>query len=80
MHPCSYALVDLESGELLLTGASDRPPVFGRLADTWVMAADPDGIKRPIPDPPPDWATKLLESLDRRLARVDRGNVGKPVG
>jgi hypothetical protein len=44
MHPCTYALVDLDSGELLLTVASDRPPVFGRLPDTWVVAADPDGI------------------------------------
>lgn len=44
MHPCTYALVDLESGELLLTVTSDRPPVFGRLPDTWVVAADPDGI------------------------------------
>jgi hypothetical protein len=44
MHPCTYALVDLDSGELLLTVSSDRPPVFGRLPDTWVVAADPDGI------------------------------------
>jgi hypothetical protein len=44
MHPCTYALVDLDSGELLLTVASDRPPVFGRLPDTWVVAADPDGL------------------------------------
>jgi hypothetical protein len=38
-------------------------------------------VKHPIPDPPPDWATKLLESLDvaealdQRLARVDRRDV-----
>ena len=44
MHPCTYALVDLDSGELLLTVASDRPPAFGRLPDTWVVAADPNGI------------------------------------
>lgn len=44
MHPCTYALVDLGSGDLLLTVDSDRPPAFGRLPDTWVVAADPDGL------------------------------------
>jgi hypothetical protein len=44
MHPCTYALVDLDSGEMLRTVSSDRPPAFGRLPDTWVVAADPDGI------------------------------------
>lgn len=44
MHHCSYALVDLGSGDVVVTVASDRPPTFGRLADTWVVAADPDGV------------------------------------
>jgi len=44
MHPCTYALLDLDSGEPLLTVESDRPPAFGRLPDTWVVASDPDGI------------------------------------
>lgn len=44
MHPCTYALVDIDSGELLLTVPSDRPPTFGRLPETWVVAADPDGV------------------------------------
>ena len=44
MHPCTYALVDIDSGELLLTVSSDRPPAFGRLPETWVVAADPDGV------------------------------------
>jgi hypothetical protein len=52
MHPCTYALVDLESGELLHTVAGDRPPAFGRLPDTWVVAADPGGIADLVsPDP-----------------------------
>ena len=49
MHPCTYALVGLDSGELLLTVASDRPPAFGRLPDTWVVAADPDAIADLLP-------------------------------
>jgi len=43
MHPCTYALLGVD-GELLLTVDSDRPPAFGRLPDTWVVAADPDGL------------------------------------
>lgn len=43
MHPCSYALVALETGEVLLTAAADRPPYFGRLPGTWTVAADPSG-------------------------------------
>ena len=43
MHACTYALVDPESGESLLTVSADRPPVFGRLPDTWVVAVDPHG-------------------------------------
>jgi hypothetical protein len=49
MHPCTYALVDVESGELLLVLASDRPPVFGHLPETWIVAADPDGRADLIP-------------------------------
>ena len=49
MHPCTYALVDLESGELLATVASDRPPVFGPLPDSWVVAADPNGLADLVP-------------------------------
>jgi hypothetical protein len=43
MHPCSYALVDLETGEVVAQARGDRPPRFGHLPDTWVVAADPDG-------------------------------------
>lgn len=43
MHPCTYALVTVD-GELLHTVDADRPPVFGRLPETWVVAADPDGL------------------------------------
>ncbi len=49
MHPCTYALLDLDSGELLLTVDSDRPPAYGRLPETWVVAADPDGIADLVP-------------------------------
>jgi hypothetical protein len=44
MHPCAYALVDLDSGDVLTVVPSDRPPVFGRLPDTWVVAVDPNGL------------------------------------
>jgi len=44
MHPCAYALVDLGSGDVLSLVPSDRPPSFGRLPDTWVVAADPNGL------------------------------------
>ena len=43
MHPCTYALVDAQTGESLLTVPADRPPVFGRLPATWVVAVDPHG-------------------------------------
>jgi hypothetical protein len=43
MHPCTYALVDLEGGDVVMTLAADRPPQFGRLPATWVVAADPEG-------------------------------------
>lgn len=53
MHPCTYALVDLESGDVVTTAAADRPPQFGVLPNTWVVAADPDGradLLRPTHD------------------------------
>ena len=43
MHPCTYALVDVQTGESVLTVPADRPPVFGRLPETWVVAVDPQG-------------------------------------
>ena len=43
MHPCTYALVDARSGESVLTVSADRPPVFGKLPGTWVVAVDPHG-------------------------------------
>jgi hypothetical protein len=43
MHPCTYALVDAQTGESVLTVPADRPPVFGRLPETWVVAVDPQG-------------------------------------
>ena len=49
MHPCSYALVDLESGAVVTTLAADRPPRFGVLPKTWVVAADPDGRADLVP-------------------------------
>lgn len=43
MHRCSYALVDIETGDVIVTASADRPPRFGRLPVTWIVAADPDG-------------------------------------
>lgn len=43
MHPCTYALVDAASGESVLIVSADRPPVFGKLPDTWIVAVDPHG-------------------------------------
>lgn len=42
-HPVAYALVDLRTGEASVV-PSDRPPVSGRLPETWVVAADPDRL------------------------------------
>jgi len=42
MHDCTYALVDLETGEVVTTKAAERPPQFGLLPDSWVVAADPE--------------------------------------
>ena len=42
MHPCAYALVDLETGGVVKSASSDRPPQFGFLPNTWVVASDPD--------------------------------------
>ncbi|MEO8804801.1 MAG: hypothetical protein ABI433_01870 [Burkholderiaceae bacterium] len=43
MHPCTYALVDALSGQPVLTVPADRPPVFGKLPSSWVVAVDPHG-------------------------------------
>ncbi|HEX3235828.1 MAG TPA: hypothetical protein VHR41_16645 [Gemmatimonadales bacterium] len=43
MHPSTYALVDLVTREVLTLVASDRPPVFGTLPDTWIVVSDADG-------------------------------------
>jgi hypothetical protein len=43
MHPCTYALVDAQSGESLVIVSADRPPVFGKLPDSWIVATDPSG-------------------------------------
>jgi len=52
MHPCSYALVDLETRDVVATIESDRPPHFGLLPDDWVVAADPEGRADLVPPPP----------------------------
>lgn len=49
MHPCTYALVDLETGDVVARRAADRPPHFGLLPDTWVVAADPEGRADLVP-------------------------------
>jgi hypothetical protein len=49
MHACTYALVDLESGEILATAPADRPPRFGALPDTWIVASDPAGCADLLP-------------------------------
>jgi hypothetical protein len=52
MHPCTYALVDLETRDVVATIAADRPPHFGLLPDDWVVAADPEGRADLVPPPP----------------------------
>jgi hypothetical protein len=52
MHPCTYALVDIETGDVVATSASDRPPHFGLLPSSWVVAADPEGRADLVPPPP----------------------------
>jgi hypothetical protein len=42
MHPCSYALVDPESRAVVAVRVADRPPVFGRLPESWIVVSDPD--------------------------------------
>jgi hypothetical protein len=49
MHPCSYALVDLATGDVVARASGDRPPRFGHLPDTWVVAGDPDGRADLVP-------------------------------
>ena len=52
LHPCTYALVDLETGDVVARHASDRPPHFGLLPSSWVVAADPEG-RADLVSPPP---------------------------
>jgi hypothetical protein len=42
MHPCAYALVDPHTRTVVTNRVSDRPPVFGRLPASWIVASDPD--------------------------------------
>lgn len=48
-RPCTYALIDPESGEVRATASSDRPPQFGRLPESWIVASDPAGHADLIP-------------------------------
>jgi hypothetical protein len=43
MHPCTYALVSIDTGDVVASATADRPPVFGRLPDTWLVVDDPSG-------------------------------------
>ena len=52
MHPSTYAFVDLETGDVVARVAADRPPHFGLLPNTWVVAADPEGRADLVPPPP----------------------------
>jgi hypothetical protein len=49
MHACAYALVDVADGTVTHRAPSDRPPVFGLLPSTWVVASDPDGSADLVP-------------------------------
>ncbi len=40
MHPCTYALVDVETQGVLARVPSDRPPTFGTLPESWVVVSD----------------------------------------
>jgi hypothetical protein len=42
MHPCAYALVNPDTRTVVANRASDRPPIFGRLPASWIVASDPD--------------------------------------
>lgn len=44
MHSCAYAIVEASGQSVLSTVASDRPPSFGRLPVSWIIAADPSGL------------------------------------
>ena len=44
MHACAYALVAISDGSVLHRAPADRPPVFGLLPPSWVVASDPDGL------------------------------------
>jgi hypothetical protein len=55
MHPCTYALIDVATRDVVATVHADRPPVFGHLPETWVVASDPDGradLIKPTPATP----------------------------
>ena len=45
--PLPYALVDTQWQSVLTV--ADRPPVFGRLPGTWVVAVDPGRLAGPAP-------------------------------
>jgi hypothetical protein len=51
MHPCTYAAVDLVTRSVVARVPSDRPPAFGSLSASWLVADDPDGradlVRRP---------------------------------
>lgn len=49
MHPCSYAVVDVASGDVVYRAPADRPPVFGLLPSTWVVVSDPDEMADLLP-------------------------------
>src|SRR5262245_12724443 len=42
MHPCRYALVNPDTRDVVAARVSDRPPAFGRLPASWIVASDPD--------------------------------------
>jgi hypothetical protein len=44
MHACSYALVDPDQMTVRQQWPDDRPPTFGPLPETWIVASDPDQL------------------------------------
>lgn len=44
MHACSYAAVDPVTWAVVQRSPADRPPVFGLLPDSWIVASDPDNL------------------------------------
>ncbi|MCV2393514.1 hypothetical protein OEB99_04265 [Actinotalea sp. M2MS4P-6] len=69
---------------IYLTKAPTLADIIRELLDKY-LAIEGHLIKHPIPDPPPDWAVRLLASLDdaealaSRLASVDGRGVGELV-